>query len=107
MKRRPPGPVPGSRPSTEHPGAPGTSFDPDERMAQDLAALRSMTNQDLPDLTVMTQTLSRRRAQMGRGLGLRRKLMSALVLARRRPGLTAALVGAAAVIAMLVLPVSY
>lgn len=81
---------------------------PDEQLARDLEALRSVSAHDVPTLHETIQSVRRRRPASGAvPETLRRGIMSALQTAKRRPAMAAAAFGALAVIAALFVPVSY
>jgi hypothetical protein len=78
------------------------------QMDQDLAALRELSTQDVPDLGATIQTIRRRGLDSGRERwNLRRNVMALLHSARTRPGVAAAVAGALAVLVAMAIPVSY
>ena len=80
----------------------------DERIAQDLGALRSVRAQDLPSLHETIRSAQTLRPDPGlEPNGIRRILMQALGFTRTRPLVAAATVAVVLVVASMVIPISY
>jgi hypothetical protein len=93
----------------EHPGADSEANGRlDDRITADLAALRSVTAREVPDLTQIVHTVRQRQAESGPWRwDLRSVLMAQLEAARRRPTLAIGIAGLVVVLAAMVVPVSY
>ena len=95
------------RAGEERPGT-GDAASVDERIANDLGALRSVRAQDLPSLHETIRDAQKLRPDPGlEPNGIRRILMQALGFIRTRPLVAAASVAVVLVIASMVIPVSY
>jgi hypothetical protein len=80
----------------------------DDRISEDLVALKSVTARDVPDLQQTVNIVRQRRAESDpRRWDLRRVFMAQLEAARRRPALAIGIAGLVVVLVAMVIPISY